>query len=161
MINVTWLKNKVFAILHDQFKQNWTSDMNNSSKGINYRVFKDIISMEKYLLNLPEKYSKLFCKFRTGNARLPIETGRWKDIPRENRFCNLCNRNEIGDEFHYLFDCTDNFLKQARQTFIPNYYYTHPNTYKYNQLFNVTNRTTLIKLCRFISNIIERVSSSG
>jgi hypothetical protein len=53
--------------------------------------------MEKYLLNLPEKYAKLFCKFRTGNARLPIETGRWKDIPQEHRFCNLCNRNEIGD----------------------------------------------------------------
>jgi hypothetical protein len=68
-------------------------------------MFKDIISMEKYSLNLPEKYSKLFCKFGTDNARLPIETGRWKDIPRENRFCNLYNRNKIGDEFHYLLDC--------------------------------------------------------
>jgi hypothetical protein len=47
--------------------------MFNSSKGINYRIFKDIVLMEKYLLNLPEKYWKLFCKFRTGNARLPID----------------------------------------------------------------------------------------
>jgi hypothetical protein len=45
--------------------------MYNSSKGINCmnRILRNTISMEKYLLNLPEKYWKLFCKFRTGNAK--------------------------------------------------------------------------------------------
>ena len=28
--------------------------------------------------------------------------GRWKNIPRENRSCHLCNE-EIGNEFTYLF----------------------------------------------------------
>ena len=27
------------------------------------------------------------------------------NIPRENRKCNLCNLEEIGDEFHYILNC--------------------------------------------------------
>jgi hypothetical protein len=30
-----------------------------------------------------------FCKFRTTNTKLPIETGRWNNIARENRKCQL------------------------------------------------------------------------
>ena len=44
-------------------------------------------------------------KFRTLNHRLPIEVGRWRNIIRENRICNLCNGRNLGDEFHYLFEC--------------------------------------------------------
>ena len=106
-VNIQWLKKTVFHILLDQFKQSWNSEMYNSSKGINYRIFKTTLSLEKYLLDLPYKYQKSFCMFRTSNAKLPIERGRWYDIPRENRICTICNCIEIGDEFHYLFHCTD------------------------------------------------------
>jgi hypothetical protein len=53
--------------------------MYNSSKAINYRIFKNIISKEKYFLNLPEKYWKLLGKFRTGNARLHVYPWRQED----------------------------------------------------------------------------------
>jgi hypothetical protein len=33
-----------------------------------------------------------FCKFRTLNHKLPIEYGRWHNIARNMRFCNLCNQ---------------------------------------------------------------------
>ena len=46
-----------------------------------------------------------FCKFRTLNHKLPIEYGRWHNITRNMRFCNLCNQNEIGDECHYMLEC--------------------------------------------------------
>ena len=36
---------------------------------------------------------------------LPIETGRWANILKQNRKCHLCNL-EIGNEFHYLFICS-------------------------------------------------------
>jgi hypothetical protein len=39
------------------------------------------------------------------NHKLPIEHGRWNNIPRENRKCNSCNLEEIGDEFHYILNC--------------------------------------------------------
>ena len=42
------------------------------------------------------------CKLRTCNMKIPIETGRWVNIPQEKRLCKFCN-DGIGDEFHYLF----------------------------------------------------------
>lgn len=51
-VNIQWLKKSVFHILLDQFKQSWNSEMYNSSKGINYRIFKTTLSLEKYLLDL-------------------------------------------------------------------------------------------------------------
>jgi hypothetical protein len=36
--------------------------------------------------------------------KIPIETGRWVNIPQDKRFCRFCN-DGIGDEFHYLFTC--------------------------------------------------------
>lgn len=51
-VNIQWLKRSVFHILLDQFKQSWNSEMYNSSKGINYRIFKTTLSLEKYLLDL-------------------------------------------------------------------------------------------------------------
>ena len=45
------------------------------------------------------------CKLRTTNHKLPIETGRWNGIDRENRQCLKCNSRSIGDEFHYIMEC--------------------------------------------------------
>jgi hypothetical protein len=33
---------------------------------------------------------------------LEIETGRWYNIPKDERFCTLCEQS-IGDECHLLF----------------------------------------------------------
>ena len=59
-------------------------------------------------------------------------------------------KNEIGDEFHYLFICNDIPKKNA----IALYFYRNPNIYKFEQLLNTKN-----KICRFIKTFIERVSS--
>jgi hypothetical protein len=34
--------------------------------------------------------------------RLYIETGRYKNIPRNERLCKNCSANEIEDEAHFL-----------------------------------------------------------
>ena len=46
-----------------------------------------------------------FCRFRTSNHRLPIEVGRWENVERHNRLCQLCQSGEIGDELHYVLQC--------------------------------------------------------
>jgi hypothetical protein len=61
------------------------------------------VSFENYLEILKDKDLFLLCRFRASNHRLPIEIGRWQNINRENRECNLCQGRELGDEFHYLF----------------------------------------------------------
>jgi hypothetical protein len=57
------LKQKLF----DQFQQKWRSDMNNSSKGLCYKIFKDCFEFENYLNILDDKDRQLLCKFRTCN----------------------------------------------------------------------------------------------
>jgi hypothetical protein len=54
-------------------------------------------------------------KLQTSNLRLPIETGRWYNIPREDRKCN-----GIGDEFHILFLCENEIVVILRNKYIPN-----------------------------------------
>ena len=92
------------------------------------------------------------------NHKLPIETGRRHNISRENRICALCNY-EIGDEFHYLFNCKDTEKTNCRKTLIPKYICQNPNTVKFDALFNLKNRKLLFNICKFIEVIMERVSS--
>ena len=75
-------KNMVKQILWYQFIQKWHSDINNSSRGQLYSGFKNDFCLENYLLRLSEYNRKWITKFRTSNLRLPIETGRWYNIPR-------------------------------------------------------------------------------
>ena len=49
----------------------------------------------------------LVCRSRTCNHRLPIEIGRWQNVNRENRSCTLCQSSELGEEYNYLFECTE------------------------------------------------------
>jgi hypothetical protein len=84
------------------FLQEWNSNLENSPKALNYRHYKQIFEFENYFNILENKDIFTFCKFRTNNTKLPIETGRWNNIARENRKCQLCQENQIGDEFHFI-----------------------------------------------------------
>ena len=65
---------------------------------------------------------KELVKLRIGNHKLLIETGRYDQIPRDNRLCHTCGSNQIEDEFHLLFHCTkyctfrDEFCKKNRES---------------------------------------------
>jgi hypothetical protein len=41
--------------------------MESSPKGINYKIFKEDLKLENYLLKLPSKKYKLLCRFRCCN----------------------------------------------------------------------------------------------
>jgi hypothetical protein len=43
------------------------------------------------------KMRQLFTKFRVSDHSLEIESGRYKNITREERICKNCNLNEIGE----------------------------------------------------------------
>mgnify|MGYP001195529472 CR=1 FL=1 len=36
---------------------------------------------------------------------MPIETGRWRRVEREERLCVTCN--VLGDEEHYIYTCPE------------------------------------------------------
>ena len=101
-INTEWLLANLRQILKDQFIQNWKSLVTNSPKALNYRLFKESFEFQEYMNILEDNYLIELCRFRTLNHKLPIESGRWVNIQREMRKCQLCAKNEIGDEFHYV-----------------------------------------------------------
>jgi hypothetical protein len=68
--------------LIDQFKQIWNSSIEASSKGGNYKLFKEELIFENYLDILEDKDKITLCRFRTTNHRLSVEVGRWKTIIR-------------------------------------------------------------------------------
>ena len=67
--------------------------------------------IEFYINELQPKFYIPIARYRTANNRLPIERGSWNDAERSQRVYTLCNRNELRDEFHYLFEC-EFFLKK-------------------------------------------------
>lgn len=149
--NTKWLKQSVQLRLRDQYKQNFFAEINDTEKCYIYRMFKSEWGYEKYLSILPAKMAKLYCKFRTSNLRLPIQLGRFNNIPRHERICNFCTKRDLGDEFHTLL-CCDHF-NSNRKNLIPKYYFTRPNVIKFSMLLNLSNKSKLINLCRFIQII--------
>ena len=99
-------------------------------------VFFDV-NFEKYLINVSKSYYSQIIKYRTGNHQLPVETGRWDDIPLNKRKCKICTTDDIGDEYHYLFTC--DFFKSDRKMYLKPYFYVKPNIRKNRELFTSAN----------------------
>ena len=134
--------------LKDQFIQKWDNDVKTNEKCLTYRIFKHDLKFENYLDILPQQYRTPFSKFRLCNHQLPVEKGRYKKIPRQYRVCTLCNRNCLGDEFPFLFECTN--YANLRIKHLPRFYRDRCNVYKFDQLFNLKEISVLIDLVKFI-----------
>jgi hypothetical protein len=156
--SLDWLKNCTLQRNKDQFNQTWSVQTEESNKCINYRIFKNTFLMEPYLLSLPNKLRITFSKFRCRNTRLPIEVGAHLNIPRSERLCIMCDLNEVGDEFHYLFNCS--MFGEHRKLYIKKYYWNKPSAQKMTELLNSKNRK-LTNLCKFISLILAHFNQNS
>ena len=152
-INTLSLGFQIKHILHDQFLQKWRSDLNNSSKGKCYNYYKDTVCLENYFLVLPKYLYLNMVQFRTGNHKMPVETGRWLNIDYDARKCSVCDKDTLGDEFHYLLECS--FFKPERELLIPPQYHKRPNMLKYRQLLSCSVETCLRNLAHFMGIIIK------
>ena len=149
-INLKWLKSKTKQILNDQYSQKWDQEVLECPKCLNYRIFKSKIKLESYLTVLPFKCRKSLAKFRTLNHNLPIEKGRHHGIPREKRICTLCNTNVMGDEYHYIMECT--YLELERKKYLSHKNVKPANCETFRSIFN--NRRKVKGLSRFVSYIM-------
>ena len=88
---------------------------------------------------------------------MPIESGVFVGIKRDDRVCTLCESHAIGDEFHYIFTCS--FFSNDRKRYIQNVeskYRKFPSAFNLNSLFNVgLSGPRLIQLCKFIEIIMR------
>ena len=151
--NTNWFKNTVKLKLKDIYEQKWKETVFSNTICLNYRAMTKYRKLQNYFLNLPSQYMYAFCKFKCANHKMPIVTGRYSGIPLDDRICTLCNLNEIGDEFHYLFKCIH--FNDQRIKCISSYYYTNPNMYKFEKLFNEISGRNLLNLSKFTYYIVS------
>ena len=143
------------SVLEAHFLQTWSTKLDASSKGLNYRLFKDSINLEPYFVKLPRTLFMHLGKLRTDNHRFPCERGRWQELELSERKCLLCSRQEICDGFHYLVVCP--LLNSERKRFIERHYYSNPNILKFKALMNCTDERHLKDLCKFDKILIKNV----
>lgn len=150
---INLLSKFVKKILIDQYIQKWHGKAGQSSKSLTYFCFKSEYILENYFVILPRKlYLKLF-KLRTGNHKLPVETGRWDGLDISERKCSLCTLNDIGDEFHYVLKCP--YFHTERQIYLKSYYTQRPNMLKFGELLKTNSESVLTKLSKFTHIILQ------
>ncbi len=81
-----------------KYGQQWLTEIQNS-----YNIYKTTLNLEPYLTTLEPKHAIPMCKFRANNHWLPIVTGRYKNVDRSERHCNLCTMDELGDIIFVCF----------------------------------------------------------
>ena len=135
--------------LHDNFIQNWNSQLRESSRA---SFYSDISSFHfQHYLNFvrAKKYRQAIARLRCSSHRLEIEAGRWhKPIKTtvENRKCKRCD--VVENEFHFLFECP--LYSELRIQYLDCHFYEHPNNFKLWQLFNSTREKQATDLSIFI-----------
>ena len=82
---------------------------------------------------------------------MPIEWGRFLGTVRDIRICELCSLHRLGDEYHYLLECT--YFEDLRKVYLPRNVFTRPNTVKFKHLMNSSNTDT--HLLFNIANVVK------
>ena len=113
-------KSRYTKQLHEKYLDIYNDKIQNLNQNSKIQLFKTVkmdYCTEYYLTCPVFETRKIICKFRTSDHPLAIETGRYKNIPREFRLCNLCKTLE--DESHFFLYCkiNDNFRTELFEKF--------------------------------------------
>ena len=102
------------------------------------KLFTTVFGYEKYLSILPTKFRVVMSKLRLSSHNLRIETGRYarNHIERQQRYCTICNKLDIEDEYHFVLICAA--YNDIRKRYIKPYYYKKPSVIKFNELMEST-----------------------
>ena len=140
--------------LADSNLQTWNQSVWENELCSNYRMYKSAPNLSIYLLMLPSRQRTSLCRFRCRSHRLPVCARRFnKEAPESSMRCTLCNSNDVGDEFHYIFVC--NAFKAERARFIPSKFLKGPNALKYTELFESQDVQILADLAKFSALIMD------
>ena len=157
-VNKQWFKNTVKLRLNDIHNQKWSESVFNNSVCLNYRVMTTQKKLQTYIITCPSQFKYALCKLKCSNHRMPIVTGRYAGIPVDEPICTLLQINEIGDEYHYLLICPH--FSELRSKYIKKYYYTHPNMFKLEKLFNESNSKEMLNISKFAYHILQEFKHS-
>jgi len=152
-----YIKTALKLRLIDIKKQKLSSDIQENSLCKNYRLFKEGVSFEEYLVKLEFNNRVDLCKFRCGNHQLPISKVRFmndtdKVTNRHLTLCSKCESNQVGDELHYLLDCQ--YFSDERLKFLNRKRFVNPNIFTVKQIMNTKNVSKIKKIAEFVRIIM-------
>lgn len=89
------------------FEEDWRIGIMAKPKLRTYIQIKVQFKTEFYVgANLTRNQRSLIAQLRTGILPLTLETGRFVQIPEEERLCRLCELGEVESESIFLLYCT-------------------------------------------------------
>ena len=103
------LEERMFNVFKGEWKEKVESDQavrpNQRNKLRTYRLFKREYWTEPYVEEvINRQHRSTLAKFRCGVAPLKIETGRYEQIPHDQKF-RLNFANKVEGELHVLTEC--------------------------------------------------------
>lgn len=139
------IKQRIF----DNYYQSWYSDINNSPRLQSYCIFKHNFDREIYLECIYErKYLIALSRFRVSAHHLFIESGRYSNIPREQRLCKSCSMKKLESEFHFLLVCPN--YRDLRIRYFKPYFCHWPSLNKFASLLNSTSKIVINNLSKYL-----------
>jgi hypothetical protein len=157
--NINGSNNSVFNKLKTIIQDIYRSKIAECSKLTLYSVIKRKLTRESYL-NLPDpNLRKHITQIRLSCHKLPIETGRYNNISRQDRLCTLC-KYEVGSEQHCLIECYHPILSTIRNKYLSAIFKINPMLkylprdclFKYILLF--TDKSILQLSAKYIHDVL-------
>ena len=139
----------------DCFIQKWFGDKQSSAVLGLYDNLKVSFEFEKYLDNIPANLRFHFTRLRLSAHSLRIQTGRYntEGTPRNERYCQYCDSNNLEDEHHFIVKCP--LYANVRSKYLNRYIYTRPSMYKFVEFLKSKNMKEIEKLCIFIREALK------
>ena len=92
--------------LENNSTNNWFASASKKPKLKSYVNFKNVFQTEDYGKHCKSRYRRsIFAQFRCGILPIKLKTGRYTNLPIEERLCEICNTDAIESEMHFLLDC--------------------------------------------------------
>ena len=114
-----------------------------------YKHLIDRFCLQHYLkISMPDCYTIRITRLRISAHTLLIKKGRYHNIERGKRICQMCAINDVEDEYHFILKCP--FYINLRLLYITKYYWFQPSVFKLVQSLSVQNRKELCNIDKYL-----------
>ena len=98
--------------------EKWVEELASKPKLRTYVTYKTEFGLESYISsNMSRQRRSLMAQFRLGILPITFETGRFINIPLQDRKCTICDLNEVEVVKHFLCICpVYNNIRSTRYT---------------------------------------------
>ena len=132
--------------LIDIYLQDWTGLVRHTSDGRLFKHVKYTFKFEQYLDMSDKALRVSITKIRLSSHLFFIERGRWTNVARRERLCDVCN--VVEDEYHVFVECPR--YSTERKQLLPTILKTRPSMNEFIKYFrceNVTEFKRVGRLC--------------